>query len=138
MIYKAVCTFRVFSNSISLTELEEALHLKSTGGYNMGDRISKNNPDSKLRIDSLWTLDVEKVNEEWQDASELFDKTLCELLEKIEELRQLVDEYSCDVQAAMFSNNDQINFYLSNATIKRLSSAGIDIMFSGYAGTVED
>lgn len=138
MIYKAICTFRVFNSSVSLTQLEEAFQLKSTGGYNKGDKVSKRNPDSKLHTDSLWTLDVEKVTHAGEDSSELFDSTLIELLEVVEGLKPLLDECSYDIHAAVFSDNDQINCYLSDKTIKRLSTADVEMMFSGYAGTSEN
>lgn len=54
------------------------MNRKSAGGYSKGDRISEKGSESKLRVDSLWMLDVRRVSEAGQDASGLLDNVLCE------------------------------------------------------------
>jgi len=59
MIYKATGTFRVFSESKTLEELEVALECKSDSGFSIGEPLSKRNPESALRSGSLRTQKAE-------------------------------------------------------------------------------
>lgn len=111
--------------------------MKSNGGYNKGDLVSKTNPNSKQRSESLWKIYSEKVGNAEQDASLLMDEMLVDLLSIVETVQPFINEYTCDIQVAVFSDNEQINCFISNAMLKRLSSVGLNVLFSGYAGTSE-
>ena len=136
MTYKVSCTFRLFSNLPSLSDVATLIGMNSDGGYEKGERISKNNSASKRHNSTLWTLTEEQEKVRGEDSSEMLEKALHKLLHRIEPLMSkltAVPESEMDIYVGIFSESEQLNSFVSQATIKKLSEIGVDIYISGYA-----
>lgn len=135
MIYKATSTFRVFSESKTLEELEKVLECKSDSGFSIGEPVSKKNPESSLQQSSLWTQKAEISSGEIQDAAELLDVALKTTLDKVEGLTTklaALSDVRVDLYAGMFSDNEQVNCFVSHTTMQRMATLELDFTFSGY------
>jgi len=137
MIVQASAALRVFSSNLSYTDITEAFATQPDTFYNKGDRVSKNPSTCNLRPMSMWQIS-EKCSLTTDDGSMLLEYCIERLVDRIQpfnsQLRTLPNSEK-DISCGLFSNNEQVNVFLSSKILLRLTSFEVDLVLSGYGST---
>lgn len=120
-------TLRVSSKNDTLSDLIKNLG-EPTKGFSIDDLYSKG---KRKREFTLWSLESSK------QPSDDFDSHLGDILNFLDRRSSCISKLSCNCEMDLFcmfsSDNGQGGAVLSAATIKKLSSYELDLVFDVYA-----
>lgn len=123
-------SLRISSNTMSAAEITHTLGLKPTSSYEKGTPLSKRNPKSAVRQQSVWIL------ESGLDSSQPLAQHIACLValveEKIDVLKKLLPICDIDIFCGFSSESGQGGFVLNAALLKRITAIPIDIVLDLY------
>jgi hypothetical protein len=128
--HEYTASLRVFSETISLAELTEALGSASKG-YDRGDLVSRRIPDGKRHQRAGWFLESEA-----RRVKRLEDQ-IEDLVAFVEERRETFDALAPRVEKDIFcgifsGQSAQGGFTLEPALLRRLADLGLEVVFDLY------
>jgi hypothetical protein len=123
-------SLHISSSSLSAEEITELLDKKPTKSYEKGTLLSKRNPKSQIRQDSLWILDSELHD------SELLDWHIKQLVSFAEDKSAVFEQLSQKCNFLIFcgfaSANGQGGFVLDSKLLAKMGKLKIDLVLDLY------
>ena len=135
MIIKCSSSIRVFSEVATAEDIANLLNCTPSKSHNKGDLISTSSPSKAVRKESIWLYESE-INGD-NCIEDCFAK-LTPVIEIIKGCRHNEIIKNADVLTGLFSDNEQLNFYIPQSFSTLLGAAGLDHLISGYITTVAE
>jgi len=127
MIYKCSSSLRVTSESLTGLELSNLIDVEPEKIYEKGEVISTRS--GAKRNNSLW---IKTITVEGDDCIEQCFAEMAGLVVDVSNSLVKADNLSADILTGVFSDNDQLNFYIPKTLSNAISLMDIDHLISGY------
>lgn len=125
----ASITLRIQSETLLLEEISQILQMSPTISHSKGERMSSRNPSSAVYEEDLWLLEfAEKgsFDELFVEVGNFFERSQNSLL-------ILAEKCSIDLFCGYFPKESQDSFFIEHATLQKITSVPVDIIFDVYA-----
>lgn len=125
----ASITLRIQSGILLLEEISQILQMSPTNSHSKGERMSSRNPSSAIYEQDLWLLEFEEkgsFDELFIEVGNFFERNQKTLL-------MLTQKCSIDLFCGYFPKESQDSFFIEHATLQKITSVPIDVIFDVYA-----
>lgn len=123
-------SLRITSQSKSAAEITKLLRTEPSEAYEKGASLSRTNPQSPARQESLWVL--ESGLHESQPLEAHITKLLSFIERNLSVLKDLLLDCEIDLFCGFSSSNGQGGFVLTSDLLKRITVLPIDIVLDLY------
>jgi ribosomal protein L19 len=129
--YRSSVALRISSATLKCSNITESLNIQPTRCHEKGDLISKRNPQSPVRQESLWILesDLSKL----LPMEEHLDQITDLIEQKVDVLRSIASQSTIDVFCGVFLKTSQGGFLLSPELLRKLNLLSVEIIFDLYS-----
>jgi len=129
MIIKCSSSLRIFSETLNAQQITDLLNCKPSRSYNKGDPISKKSDTGATRQASMWLYLSEC---EGDDCVENCFLKLLTIIKQTQHHLKTNDKIITDVTTGVFSDNEQLNFFVPHEVSALLGQLELDHLISGY------
>lgn len=126
----STASLRIGSKTMSIGEITDIMGVKPTESYEKGTPLSRRNPKSAVRQESLW------IKESGLDSSEPINTHISSLISLIENkvdlFKQLIPNCHIQIFCGFSSESGQGGFVLDAGLLKRLTLIPLDMTLDLY------
>jgi len=114
---------RIVGEGLDISNISQTLKMEPTISYKKDDIRVYRNETIKYKED-CWLLDVEIANEE--EIEFAIDDFVSKFIAHMEIIREWAKKCSITLWLTLYPESIQLNFHMSNDTLKKIESCGID------------